>query len=256
MVVATVAAMTLTLYPLWSKAREKAAESQCMANVRQLAKATGLYLQDYDHRFPFAWRGTRDSDWPWALAPYLKIAFDPQDRSHREERAPVFRCPTDDQWPARVSYATNALIAGGGSEPGQVFAPERLEAVVRPAEVVWIGDSNKIWNRKDGFYDTYRDWIRPEIDLGYAKTDDRAVRFYHRWLRQRDWTDLKATPLDCPDGLYLCKYPAFRHRRTGPQTGYATFLFIDGHARAYRWGQAGIVNFFPDPTEQQLSRFP
>jgi prepilin-type processing-associated H-X9-DG protein len=237
------------------------ASARCLDNLRQMGAATGMYLQDYDATFPFAWGMPGPYDWnTWAtgLAPYLKL---PKGDADHIRNAPVFHCPADDDGPSPISYATNALISGAYWEEDRwkttrIYPAENLASITNLAQVVWIGDTNKgDWNRTKQFDDTITDWVRPDIELGYPKTDDRAVAFYRQWLKERDWTDLKAAALDCPDGLYRCKYPAFRHARKGPRSGYADFLFVDGHVKACRWGQLNIVNFFPAPTPQQISKY-
>ncbi len=246
--------------PLLAAARRSAANSRCLDNLHQISVATGMYLQDDDGVLPFAWGLPGQYDWnTWALtlAPYLKL---PKGDLDHIKDSPVLHCPADDQGPFPISYATNALVSGAYWQDARwktvhISAPESLASIVRSAQVVWIGETNKVWNREQGFYDTVTDWVRPDIDLGYPKTDDRAVAFYRRWLKERDWTDLRAEALDCPDGLYHCKYPAFRHGRTGPRTGCANFLFVDGHVRPCRWGELNIINFFPDPTPRQLAQY-
>jgi prepilin-type processing-associated H-X9-DG protein len=118
--------------------------------------------------------------------------------------------------------------------------------------VIWGGDTNKNWTRQEGFNDSLKDWIRPHQDIASTEQDDETFAFYRQWLKQRDWTDIKAHPFDCPDGLYLCKYPSFHHGRTGERTGKANFLFVDGHAKPFAWGTLRVENFFPAPTTRQL----
>ncbi len=247
---AIISALAVLLLPGFAAHRRRLGESQCLSNLRQIGAATRLYMNDYDDYFPIAWDSINPS-WNVTVGPYIKgvkrtAAID-------FYTYPVFHCPLDTNGPAQVSYATNALVSGAGTTP--VDPPENLAGIISPAKVVWAGETNKRWSRDQGFYDTFTDWIRPLNDMGYPKTDDRAVRFYRQWLKERDWTDLQDSALDCPDGLYQCKYPSYRHRRTGTKTGYCNFVFIDGHARACGWGQLNVENFFPAPTQRQLDKY-
>lgn len=47
-VIAIIAILAAILFPVFAKAREKARQTSCLSNLRQLATATMAYLQDYD----------------------------------------------------------------------------------------------------------------------------------------------------------------------------------------------------------------
>jgi prepilin-type processing-associated H-X9-DG protein len=79
-----------------------------------------------------------------------------------------------------------------------------------------------------------------------------AAQFYQTWLKNRDWTDFADLTTNCPDGPGLCKYPKFRHSRTGLKSGFANFTYCDGHAKAVRWGSMKIENWFPQLNSAQL----
>ncbi|MEN6404483.1 MAG: prepilin-type N-terminal cleavage/methylation domain-containing protein, partial [Armatimonadia bacterium] len=51
-VIAIIAILAAILFPVFAKAREKARQSSCLSNVKQLAIATLAYVQDYDETFP------------------------------------------------------------------------------------------------------------------------------------------------------------------------------------------------------------
>lgn len=46
--------LSLILYPVFNQARDKAKQTQCLSNLKQLANAQIMYSQDYDERFPLA----------------------------------------------------------------------------------------------------------------------------------------------------------------------------------------------------------
>lgn len=231
-------------WPAVTRWRAAAAQPACLENLRQIARATLLYAQDHNEMLPIAWGSGGGEVWMTSLKPYLA-----RSGAAGAGASDVFHCPWDFDGPSRASYATNALVAGAGATPH--IDAERLSAIPSPQEVIWAGDTAKLWRRNEGHYDTITDWVRPEVDLGYPKTDVRAIRFYWRWIHERDWTDLHAAPLDCPDGLYQCKYPAFRHGRTGKRTGRANFVYLDGHASSVKWGTLSLHNLFPRMTAAQ-----
>ena len=49
-VIAIIAILAAILFPVFAQAREKARQSSCLSNVRQLGNAYTMYLQDYDER--------------------------------------------------------------------------------------------------------------------------------------------------------------------------------------------------------------
>jgi prepilin-type N-terminal cleavage/methylation domain-containing protein len=53
-VIAIIAILAAILFPVFAQAREKARQTQCMNNLKQMATASMTYIQDYDERFPMA----------------------------------------------------------------------------------------------------------------------------------------------------------------------------------------------------------
>ena len=51
-VIAIIAILAAILFPVFATAREKARQTSCQSNVRQLGIATLMYIQDYDETFP------------------------------------------------------------------------------------------------------------------------------------------------------------------------------------------------------------
>jgi prepilin-type N-terminal cleavage/methylation domain-containing protein/prepilin-type processing-associated H-X9-DG protein len=55
-VIAIIAILAAILFPVFAKAREKARQSSCLSNVKQITLGTLQYVQDYDERFPGAYQ--------------------------------------------------------------------------------------------------------------------------------------------------------------------------------------------------------
>ena len=51
-VIAIIAILAAILFPVFAKAREKARQSSCLSNLKQIGLATLQYVQDYDTRMP------------------------------------------------------------------------------------------------------------------------------------------------------------------------------------------------------------
>ena len=56
-VIAIIAILAAILFPVFAQAREKARQTSCLSNEKQLAGATIMYGQDYDERFPMGTMG-------------------------------------------------------------------------------------------------------------------------------------------------------------------------------------------------------
>jgi len=54
-VIAIIAILAAILFPVFARAREKARQSTCLSNVKQITLSILQYAQDYDERFPFAY---------------------------------------------------------------------------------------------------------------------------------------------------------------------------------------------------------
>src|SRR5438132_8854103 len=50
-VIAVIAIIAAILFPVFAQARERARRTVCFSNLRQIAMAAHLYLQDYDDTF-------------------------------------------------------------------------------------------------------------------------------------------------------------------------------------------------------------
>ena len=48
---AIIAILSAILFPVFARAREKARQTSCLSNVKQLALSMLMYVQDYDERF-------------------------------------------------------------------------------------------------------------------------------------------------------------------------------------------------------------
>lgn len=84
-VIAIIAILASILFPVFSRAREKARESTCISNQKQIGAALMMYASDYDEEFPLAASSSGDGA-PGTLnqiiEPYVK-------------NSQIWRCPSD-----------------------------------------------------------------------------------------------------------------------------------------------------------------
>ncbi|MBU0606994.1 MAG: DUF1559 domain-containing protein [Armatimonadetes bacterium] len=117
-VIAIIAILAAILFPVFAKAREKARQSSCASNLKQIALAFLQYAQDYDERIT----GYQANVGPWnyLIEPYIK-------------NTQVQACPSAQygQW----SYGFNY---------GGLPIPVGLGQIAKPSETVMIGDAARI----------------------------------------------------------------------------------------------------------------
>ena len=68
-----IAILAAILFPVFAKAREKARQTACLSNAKQLGIALMQYVQDYDEQLPYAYFEAPDQKYGMQkLAPYMK----------------------------------------------------------------------------------------------------------------------------------------------------------------------------------------
>ncbi|MEN6644585.1 MAG: DUF1559 domain-containing protein [Armatimonadia bacterium] len=147
-VIAIIAILAAILFPVFAKAREKARQSSCLSNLKQLALGMMQYAQDYDESFSsrsgpsfldpslgsFAYHTTLNTHfhgWATRLMPYVK-------------NTQIFKCPSNQFDNCGINYGVpdNALNSSGvmvnyfGN--GNVI---KLGQLARPAESLMITES-------------------------------------------------------------------------------------------------------------------
>lgn len=81
-VIAIIAILAAILFPVFARARAKARQTACMANLKQLGLSFEMYAQDHDEMLPIWGYGNKDEpengpaqgfySWDTVLEPYLK----------------------------------------------------------------------------------------------------------------------------------------------------------------------------------------
>ena len=132
-VIAIIAILAAILFPVFAKAREKARQSACSSNMRQLGTAFAMYAQDYDEMtvdnnviagYPTLVGGS--CFFRWKLYPYLS-------------NWQILLCPTgqtgvtasNPNWQYRDEYGINSNILGVA-----------LASMTAPANCIALGDSS------------------------------------------------------------------------------------------------------------------
>jgi prepilin-type N-terminal cleavage/methylation domain-containing protein/prepilin-type processing-associated H-X9-DG protein len=224
-VIAIIAILAAILFPVFAQAREKARQTSCLSNLKQLGTGMLMYVQDYDEMFALGMQTNGPAGWvnSWAVTtqPYAK-SYD------------IFRCPSDDfaafkpgfDWSPGISYAPNMLSNGctalwgpvGGYSSCLAMPSKTLGEVPRVADTILLAEKHN----------------GQAVAKGYSGNRTN----YHIGFTGQSWLDTIA-PNQIPNGSRTntdqANYPGgpsgavtYRHAEM------ANFLFCDGHAKAMK----------------------
>ncbi len=263
-VIAIIAILAAILFPVFAQAREKARSISCLSNLKQIGTGTMMYVQDYDETFPLCWGNVAPvGTWFEAVNPYIKngVKQNADGKINWGQSGGIWRCPSDSAAGSGISYTANGNI--GGAANSQDVNPfvhaKSLAAIQRPAEVLWAAEANKQTNAQGQVTGTPTDLVRvhPTYGDGIYKVNEeseQAAQLLRAYFKQKDWSE-KSCNVGCPDGAWACKYPNFRHSRSGERSGFANMVFADGHAKAIRYGTLSAGNYLPLISEDLANRY-
>jgi prepilin-type N-terminal cleavage/methylation domain-containing protein/prepilin-type processing-associated H-X9-DG protein len=155
-VIAIIAILAAILFPVFAQAREKARQTSCASNLKQLGYALGMYVQDYDETFPnrrFEPFGEApdfadydQNSWRSVIQPYVK-------------NTQILQCPSNPDNDTKtmdpefnVSYAANFTEVGPATADAKgrgLFGQQRSPGVVlaeinRPSELIAVTEIEKV----------------------------------------------------------------------------------------------------------------
>ncbi len=159
-VIAIIAILAAILFPVFAKAREKARQSSCLSNVKQLGVAYLQYLQDYDETFPphvterTAPAGTPDTlaarapfTYKTKLEPYVKSA-----QLFKDPSAPPWSAPAAGAW-YTTDYGHNhneSNLPASTNQAWYLANPDfgfnertSLAGLAQPSSFIVIGDAGR-----------------------------------------------------------------------------------------------------------------
>jgi prepilin-type N-terminal cleavage/methylation domain-containing protein/prepilin-type processing-associated H-X9-DG protein len=231
-VIAIIAILAAILFPVFAQARDKARQTACLSNAKQIGTGISMYIQDYDETFywqkawdeqvsfgPGFW-GTNYRSyirWPFAHLPYVK--------NHD-----VFKCPSDK---IKNGRSFEKAPGGGGGVPFPIgygpnlmlmcytTSPVSLAQVERPADKVFLAEALtpfaccENWNAE---------YFRGANHSGNE----------NGW----DWGTFRKT-------VGTAKQLGIGDDKMGSVTRHQLgniMVFCDGHAKWYRWNAVGDSN--------------
>jgi prepilin-type N-terminal cleavage/methylation domain-containing protein/prepilin-type processing-associated H-X9-DG protein len=161
-VIAIIAILAAILFPVFAQAREKARQTSCLSNAKQIATGILMYVQDYDERFCMPWYNyawtysgdyTNDRVWGQTVQPYirnwgiLRCPSDPNANDTTLTAGATVQLQRENNWALRSDQGLNYLyltpFLQDQSAPGVSLA-----AVSQPASTVMTTES--VWDKVPG----------------------------------------------------------------------------------------------------------
>jgi prepilin-type N-terminal cleavage/methylation domain-containing protein/prepilin-type processing-associated H-X9-DG protein len=278
-VIAVIAILAAILFPVFAQAREKARQTSCLSNHRQLGLAATMYMEDWDGEMFHHHEG-------WVLDDGTQLDTLPASvddcagggvgNSHAEKPWTIFFqpylknrqigfCPSDPT-PRSRFLATNLLDYNGGIESTEQEPPVNSELAIAEREHRTITSYllNSIFSHKSCRY------AKEGVLSGFAGSimiaslqDPNIIMFSERnseSMNAADNVEYGAVGQDDYDTwggeAAMVRWGAGRYSDTGwirynRHNGGANYIYADGHTKWLRWDRARLAQY-PD----HVVRFP
>ncbi|MEO7715063.1 MAG: DUF1559 domain-containing protein [Capsulimonas sp.] len=211
-VIAIIAILAAILFPVFAKAREKARQTACLSNEKQIGLAILQYSQDYDELLMPRYTNFNQQNWHTICQPYIKSYGVLQCPSNPKKNSPDTEYPGS---PAPITGTVSYSVNTGSNRPftdlnGPTSPTVSMASMDAPSQLIGVVEST---TRYSDFYVDYKD--------NFAQNGP--------------------DPGDHQGSLF------------SGHTGFANFLFLDGHAKSMRplqtldaidGGGAGDVNMW------------
>ena len=226
-VIAIIAILAAILFPVFAKAREKARQTSCLSNVKQLGIGIMMYVQDYDETYPRTsyLDGGGVNDWTWTSVtqPYVK--------SNQ-----VFVCPSDKQPcpPLTVkgvayqqvplfSYITNYNVI-----PAHDWQPPTMAAIDEPAGTIMVAERRPLFDSAGAPMASWK-------GMSAFNPDQPKAAYVYATMAQGT-ADMATAELGAGSGIYTDAKPAtvIYRAQFDRHLGGANYLMADGHAKWMR----------------------
>jgi prepilin-type N-terminal cleavage/methylation domain-containing protein/prepilin-type processing-associated H-X9-DG protein len=206
-VIAIIAILAAILFPVFARAREKARQSSCLSNMKQLGLASLMYAQDYDERACLQYHHAGSADAETLLEPGGRsmwfVYLEPYVNNEQ-----VLACPSDNYERiyaqsdgGRISV-TDPVVSYGWNYILCYLQPVKLAVFTEPASTIMLveqGDSypyGRWFNQADAgmtqmpwkygrhngganytFWDGHAKWVTGErVPQQYGATQPYATR--------------------------------------------------------------------------------
>lgn len=180
-VIAIIAILAAILFPVFAKAREKARQTSCLSNVKQIAIAFLQYCQDYDERGPDHQYNGADTNgngygnerWDQVLNPYIN-------------NAQVLRCPSAPDNTYGYAYSrVNRPKLGSISKPAErmIFTEPYYDNTRHLRDYWCCSGAGATWS-----------YIAGHSGTQARHNGGNNVGFYDGHAKWMQWNDLVGSP--------------------------------------------------------------
>ena len=245
-VIAIIAILAAILFPVFAQAREKARQSACLSNMKQINTGLLIYTQDNDETLcadvslpPI--RGGTDNTFSYdrQLAPYVKndaVYACPSDTAPRFNQT-VWDGDYKDKRLKRSYSITNILQTQEGNNRGE--KPDKnsgmighsLAQVAQPAETI-------------SFAEAWGTWTMDDKTIG---NDSVLATGAGSTLLDCDAWKLPGRPKPSSaavDNFSACSdFTAADHTPPKGHSGQGNYALADGHVKSLTWGQVRANDF-------------
>ena len=122
-VIAIIAILAAILFPVFAQARERARQTACLSNCRQMGLALDLYKQDYDGTWPIWWNGPPNKAGDYRFGRYWSGAILPYTKNYG-----IRKCPSDPlQAPSNPDQNINGAVLSYASNRNVMFDERKPE---------------------------------------------------------------------------------------------------------------------------------
>lgn len=220
-VIAIIAILAAILFPVFSKAREKARQASCLSNIKQQALGVTMYMEDYDEYFPPKYMqglpGGKNGDdiswWSDLIQPYLA--------NYQIMACPSFTSPYGANGVATTfnnGYTASAYVFSGYYSKGYPAGSFSAESsVVNPSNCYMIFDGAGPFMGE--FY-----CMNPEINTNMAEPVYMYLPGSYALAMAAGYTN--------PTSIaQLLASPCANDFKNGRHNGGINMAFVDGHAK-------------------------
>ena len=239
-VIAIIAILAAILFPVFAKAREAARSASCKSNLKQLATAWMMYVQDYDEKCPYnSWGqgdpcgapsgGPKRGIWFASVQPYIK-------------NTAVMLCPSDSgPYTADECMTTNVdknWVMSYSSDNENVVdsetagSPSAIAAIAAPANTYLCFDARRYPGTPEGNIDSFGWAFNPNGNGANADFVDR-----HSNIVNCAFADGHVKGLKCAD-----MFPCERGEWAGQPPGQTRGCWNSGWNATYVNDNGGTSN--------------
>jgi len=169
-VIAIIAILAAILFPVFARAREKARQTTCLNNLKQLGTGFHMYLNDWDGGYPFAGSAGQPRGWVIASAHFVidvrKGSLFPYVRTVQ-----AYVCPSEtpkgqaaNNSPTFLSYSMNDEFFTHGNQYHMEDDPLTEADVVDPSGTILLMEENEMTSVGNQGLNDGTFWRRAEND--------------------------------------------------------------------------------------------